>query len=244
MNNGKRFEFDREQAYKLVAVLDKDGNDKTNSKDLYSNAKGCIAVNLRHDEDFIYDGMWRIYLDFVQDEDGSWINRGIHTSPVYEVRTTEAGIEIHTHYSVYVFEKAKLKDTPICSNQNTIELYLSLDEKYNFAKGFYWDNNGESHELEADIHEGTFVDTVLIGYPEENLWGNYVCRYYLNNRNVEFYDTLYHQQEYNTPMLIHNTSKNKKLTICFEGYDKQWTVLPGDSKEIIPFNPINADKEE
>jgi len=244
MEKTQKYEFDQQQAYKLIAVLDKEGNDKTNSRSLYSNARGCVAVNLRYDEYSNYNGLQRMHLNFVQNEDGNWVNRGIHTSPVYEVKTTDKGIDIYTHYSVYVLGKAKLKKVPICSNKNTIELFLSLDEKYNFAKGFYWDNDGNSHELEADIHIGMFTDTVLIGLPEDSIWGNFVCRYYLNDCSIKFYDTLYHQQEYKTPMLIHNTSKNRNLKICFEGYDQHWTIFPGESKEIIPFTPIGADIKE
>lgn len=242
MGEIKRFEFDKQQAYKLVAVTDREGNDKTHSQPLYADAEGFIAVNLRYDEKSNYNGFQRMHLDFVQDEEGRWVNRGIHTSPVYEVKTTDNGIAIHTHNSVYVLEKAELKETPICTDKNTIELYLSMDEHYHFGKGFYWDEAGTPHELEADINVGTFTDTVLIGIPEHSFFGEYACRYYYRRSSIEFYDTLYHQQDYSKPMLIHNTSKDKPLLICFEGYDREWTIAPGESKQIMPFNPIGADE--
>ena len=44
-------------------------------------------------------------------------------------------------------------------------------------------------------------------------------------------------------MLIHNTSKKRDLIICFEGYDKQWTIAPGEDKLIMPFNPMGADED-
>ncbi len=241
MGEIKRFEFDKQQAYKLIAVTDKEGNDKTHSQPLYADAEGCIAVNLRYDEGSDYNGFQRMHLDFVQDEKGNWINRGIHTSSVYEVKPTEKGIAIHTHNSIYVLENAVLKDTPICTNKNTIELYLSLDDRYHFGKGFYWDENGEPHELVADINVGMFTDTVLIGLPDKRIGGDYICRYYYRS-DIKFYDTLYHQQDYSKPMLIHNTSKDKPLQISFEFYDKKWTLAPGESKQIMPFNPMGSDE--
>ncbi len=238
MAEKQRFEFDKHQAYKLLAVTDKEGVNKTNSRSLYANAEGLIAINLRYDEESNYDGFQRMFLDFVQDQKGNWVNRSIHTSPVSEVKLTNVGIDIHTHNSVYVMEKTELKDTLICSNKNTIELYLSMDDNYHFGKGFYCDNNGKTYELTPYIHIGTFTDTVLIGIQEAR---KCMCRYYFQSDSIEFYNTIYHQQDYSKSMLIHNTSKNKPLLICFEGYDRQWTIAPGESKRIIPFNPIGAD---
>lgn len=238
--NGK-YQFDSQQAYRLIAVTDRDGNDKTYSDELYSCVAGCVARDLRYDERTSYGGLYRMYLNFVQDETGTWINRTIHTSPVCEVKETEDGIAIYTNNSVYRFKKAALMNTPVCSEKNVIELYLSIEENYHFAKGFYCDGDGVAHELSTHIHVGMFVDTVLIGTKDVGVGGDYVCRYYYRD-TIEFYDTLYHQQDYSTPMLIHNTSNHYDLIVRFEGYDKQWTIAPGESKRIVPFSPVGADE--
>ena len=242
MDNKILFEFDNKQAYRLIRVTDTNGVDKTDADELYSSVAGCVACDLRYDLRTSYVGAYRMYLDFVQDESGTWINRTIHTSPVLKVEVTEDGLNVHTCYSVYVFEKATLQETPVCADKNTIELYLSMDEKYHFAKGFYRDEEGKSHELCAHVHTGMLVDTVLIGAQDTAVFGEYVCRYFYRS-TIEFYDTLYHQQDYSMPMLIHNTSKERDLVVCFERYDKQWTIAPGESKRIIPFSPMGADVE-
>ena len=239
----ERFEFDKEQAYRLVDVTDKEGNSKIHTSTLYSDVEGCVAIGLRYSRSPSYNGLYRAHLDFVQDENGQWINRGIHTSTVEGVEQTENGIAIQTHNSVYVFEKATLKETPLCEEKNTLELFLSMDETYHFAKGFYWNEEGKCRELVADINVGTFTDTILVGIPDESMWGNYVCRYYYGH-TIRFYDTLYNQQDYSTPMLIHNTSRDKDLVVEFEGYDRRWTIAPQEQKKIIPFTPIEADAEQ
>lgn len=241
--NDKKFEFDKEQAYRLVDVTDRERNSKIHANALYSDVEGCVAINLRYDRVPAENGFYRAHLDFTQDSNGQWINRGIHTSAVENVEQTEKGISIQTHNSIYIFEKAVLRETSLCEEKNSVELFLSLDETYHFAKGFYWDEEGKSRELVANIHVGTFVDTILIGFQDDSMWGNYVCRYYYGD-TVRFYDTLYKQQDYSVPMLIHNTSKDKELIIEFEGYDRQWTIAPQECKKIIPFNAFGADTEQ
>lgn len=43
-------EFDRLQAYKLVAVLDSDGVDKVHTRNLYKDRINCIAVDFHYDK--------------------------------------------------------------------------------------------------------------------------------------------------------------------------------------------------
>ena len=74
----------------------------------------------------------------------------------------------------------------------------------------------------------TFVQTFGDG-PESNC----VCRYFPNAK-VEFYDTLYGQQDYSTPMLIHNTGK-RDLVVGFQMYPYEWKIEPGTSKHIMPY---------
>ena len=235
------FKFNRMQAYRLLCVKDVEGNDISNSDELYSKVIGCVAYNLRYDERFYYDGFYRVILDFVQDKKGVWINRSFCTSPAHKVEVQGDVLVISTRYSKFVFEETVLQETPICAEKNIIELYLSMDERHCFAKGFYWDVDGEKHELGATVHVGMLVDSVLIGIEERALFGEFLCRYFLRSR-IEFYDTLYSQQDYSIPMLIHNTSGEKDLVVKFERYDKTWTIAPGGTKCIVPFTPLGADE--
>lgn len=51
-------EFDRLQAYKLVAVLDNDGVDKVHTRNLYRDRINCIAVDFHYDKRSVYDGKY------------------------------------------------------------------------------------------------------------------------------------------------------------------------------------------
>lgn len=229
-----KFDFDKSQDYKLIDVTDKNGISKIENDHLYSRVKNCIVTNIFYDSIPSLDGAYRVNLNFIQDEDGNWINRGIHTSPVLKVEPTGKGINIHTQNSIYMFEKATIKETEKRTRKSIIELFLSLDEDYNFAKGFYWDELGKPYELDFNIHIGMFVDTVLIGHPQESAFGEFLCRYFYKPTKIEFYDTLYHQQDYSKPLLIHNTSKNRSLPISFEFCEENWIIPPSQTMKIIP----------
>ena len=232
-------EFDRLQAYKLVAVLDNDGVDKVHTRNLYKDRINCIAVDFHYDMRPVYDGKYRMNMKFVQTEDGLWCKRRLHTSIVLKVEETKNGVNIHTYNSIYVFEKAILKEIPYQDSANLIELYLSLEDNDYFGKGFYYDADKQTHELVEIVHVGMFQDCVLVCFmPEDELHGC-VCRYFPNEQ-IEFYNTLYGQQDYSTPMLIHNTGK-KDLIICFQMFPYKWTIAPGESKYIKPFEPDGAD---
>ena len=232
-----RYEFDPAQAYRLVGVTDREGKDKSRSCELYSSVAGCIATSLR------YDGKeevpTRMRLDFVQDEAGMWINRSIHTSAVESIQGTDGGLNIYTRNSVYRFVKAEMKKNPVCGEANILELYMSSEERFDFAKGFYCDSEGVANELFPHIHVGMFTDSVLLREPQT---GAYLARYFDRSGTVEFYDTIYHQQLYDIPMFIHNTSRKYPLKIRFEGFNREWTIAPGGSKRIIPFDPVGADE--
>ncbi len=230
----EKFDFDKLQAYRLIDVTDKNGISKIENNSLYLRVKNCIVTNIFYDSIPSLDGAYRLNLNFIQDEDGNWINRGIHTSPVLKVEETKKGIEIHTQNSIYVFEKTTINETEKCTHKSIIELFLSLDEDYNFAKGFYWDDFGEPQEMDFNIHVGMFVDTVLIGLPQECAFGEFLCRYFYKATKIEFYDTLYRQQEYSKPLLINNLSKDKALPISFEFCEQNWIIPPSQTMKIIP----------
>lgn len=70
------------------------------------------------------------------------------------------------------------------------------------------------------------VDSCLIFDPREGP-ERFYGRYYLQSPGeVEFYDTLYGQQDYSVPMLIHNCG-TIPLAISLEGYGQMGKVDPG-----------------
>ncbi len=231
----KRFEFNKEQAYRLIAVTDKNSVDKVNSNKLYKSRINCIATNFCYDEHSFHEGKYRMQMIFIQTDSGLWCTRKLHTSLVSHVEEHENQIKIYTANSIYTFEKAVLNKIPYRDESNLIELYLSLEDSSYFGKGFYYDANKKPYELEKYVHYGRIQDSVLINCLScEELQSETVCRYFPKGC-IEFYDTLYGQQDYSTPMLIHNTGK-EPLVVRFQFHPKEWTILSGESKYIIPFD--------
>ena len=121
-----------------------------------------------------------------------------------------------------------------------IELFLH-DRGERFGRGIYHDPLGGCHRLECQIHMGMFTDSCLIQVAEGPGWGVCACRYFPREDGVEFYDTLYNEQDYSTPMRIHNTGKTP-LRVRFQFYDPVWTVPPGGSRELFPYRAEGADE--
>ena len=230
-----RFEFDSKKAYRLVCVTDREG--KTKTSELYTSVEGCVAVNLRYDCEG--NTKTRMKIPFVQDETGMWINRCIHTSTIDGIAETESGLNIYTRNSAYQFESAELNEVPVCAETNIIELYLSSEEGFGFAKGFYRDSEGSVKELFPHYHVGMCADSVLLRESES---GEYLARYFNRIGMVEFYDTLYQQQPYDLPMLIHNTSRKYPLKIRFERLSREWIIAPGGENRIVPFEPAGFEE--
>lgn len=219
-----KYRFDQEQPYRLVAVTDHQGSDK--AQGFYAERLNCIANRLWYDDYPSHgDDLFRMNMRFVENEQGQPICRHLHTSTVRKVEDTDnGGLKIYTTYSIYVLEKAVLKELTYQDAADLVELYLSLEEDYHFARGFYYDKDKKPHDLEADMHLGMFTDSVLIGTHEGSLFGKYLCRYYYNCSNVEFYSA-------SLPMLIHNVG-SAPLEIKFECRAQRWTIQPGERKLI------------
>lgn len=236
----KRFEFDPEQAYQLVFVKNRDGSEKKERPYFYNQYLGCVCTFIEYDDFEYEDGRSSLWMYFRRDSKGNYINRNIHTSLVNHVVETENGLKIHTENSIYILEKTVLGHKELLDVANLIELYLSLDDNFYFCKGFYYDPEKNAHELYTSVHVGFMVDSCLIGTYEGRQWGNFVCRYFLGGEQIKFYDTLYHQQDYSTPMLIHNNGSGD-MVVCFEGFPETWTIKPGKSRRIVPYSPEGAD---
>ena len=239
----QRYEFDPEQAYRLIAVTDKTGRDKSHTDYFYEAIVNCVAVNFHYDDVPSHEEYYRLRMQFVRNELGQPVHRSLHTSIVWNVKETGNGVKLITSNSIYVFEEAEVKEIPKLDEANVIELYMSLEDDYFFGAGFYYDEDKNAYELKEHVHLGMFQDSVLIHIVKDNAIRDCACRYFPMGNYVEFYDTLYGQQDYSTPMLIHNAGK-MDLQIRFQMYEHVWTIKLGESKRIIPFNPDGADPEE
>ena len=124
--------------------------------------------------------------------------------------------------------------------RDRIELFLR-DEGDRFDRGSYYDEAGEAHPLDCFVHAGMFTDSCLI-YPRSEWDGMALCRYFPREDGVEFYDTLYGQQDYSTPLRIHNVGK-EPLRVRFQFFPPVWTIPPGERKDILPYRADGADPE-
>lgn len=236
----KLYDLDPESTWRLVAIEDHEGNSKVHTRNFYEERMNCIAKNLRYGEQNAY-GECRLYMDFIQNPEGKWINKHLNTSSVSEIMREGERLTISTRNSVYILQKEEIQEPDYQDAAELIELYF--DDSYeHFCRGTYYDEEKKPHDLVGYTHSGMFTDTYLIGMEEDAMFGEYMCRYYLGSERIEFYDTLYNQQDYSTRMLIHNTG-NTPLQIQFESYHAAWTIQPGESKSIMPFRADGADKE-
>lgn len=222
--------LDRKAAYRLLDVQDHQGHSRVESRKLYRDRVGCLATDLHWDGPILR-------MDFVRDPENRWIKRHLHTSRVLALEERDGLLWIRTQNSVYLLEPAdarELAEEPARFPAETleepyqgelIELYLT-DEGDHFCKGIYWDPQGGAHPLAVSRHVGMVVDTCLLCEAEGDLERIY-GRYYLQSPGeVEFYDTLYGQQDYAVPMLLHNCGTTP-LEICREGYGPMGRVEPG-----------------
>ena len=232
----------KEKTYRLVSILDREGNRRADVEprhaDFYRNLEGCIARNIREDTSFYRDGTFA-RVDVIQDPCGRWINHNFKTSPLEEIRELDdGGLELITMRSVYRFEPAEMVPPVYQDAANLIELYMTVDN-YQFCNGYFYDDNKEPHQLSYYVHAGMFQDSVLVRR-EDALMGDYVCRYFPLGTKIKFYNTLYREQNYAYPMLIHNTS-DVPIKIEFEYLRATWTILPGESRMITPGSTEGAD---
>lgn len=230
-----------EKVYRIVGIFDRQGNRRADvdprHKEFYSNLEGCHARNIREDT-YFYSGDKIIRIDVIQDPNGNWINRNFKTSPLEEIRELDdGGLEIVTRRSVYRFVPAEIKPPIYQDDAELIELYL-CDENSQFAAGYYYDGEKQPHTLIGSVHLGTFQDSVMVCLAEEP--GVCTCRFFPMGHTIEFYNTLYGQQDYSRRILIHNTGKSP-LVIQFEGFQATWTIQTNESKMIMPFCADGAD---
>lgn len=233
------FNIDKKDAYRLVDILDHDRKSKVDERALYQDRIGCVAKNLRKRENFTKNA-YCLQMDFVQDAEGNFINRHLQTSTVNDIVLTEDTIEIHTKNSIYVLKLEEVMEPEPLDEEHLIELYLSDDYEH-FCKGYYYDSERQPHALTAQVHVGTLVDSCLL-YPADDQTDD-VCRFFLHEHSIEFYKALYGYPKYKERMLLHNCGKTA-LMVTFQSYDAIWTILPGETKTIVPYCADGADEEE
>ena len=223
--------FEKEKCYELVDVRDLFERSKAHMDELYSCRIGCIAQYIcQKPYDNKSDGQC-LYVQFMQDAAGNFINRRLRTSEISEIREKDGCIEVITANSIYVFQEAQLKEPEYREAGNLIELWLGTGD-YLFDEGVHYDDDGLPHILQLSIHLGTVRDSFLICHMDNP--GITIARYFSGYQGIEFYDTIYGQQDYDMPMLIHNTS-NHPLTIKFQFCREiRYEIKPGGEKWIRP----------
>lgn len=227
------FSFVPTDVFKLTDVRDHAGNSKVDSRDLYRERVNCIAQNIRRiDYELPGKNYSIINMDFIQDGNGNWINLHLRTSPVIDIKEVGETVEIRTSNSIYVMEPATIRPPELRNSKGLIELYLTNEEE-RFAKGYYYDCDGQAHELFAYIHVGMVVDTCLIHFAADDVLNGIVCRYYISLDEVEFYNTIYRQQDYSSPILIHNNSA-EPMIIKFEWSFSRWEIPPWGEETVFP----------
>lgn len=217
------------KCYRLVDVLTSDRTSKVEAQTLYQERLGCLTKNILRRP--IYDGgQSRMHMTFIQDAAGNWINKGLRTSPVSKIVETEHGLEIYTTNSIFLFEKADLREPEYLDAADTIELYLN-DEKNHFCKGIYYDTDKVPCELECIVHLGTFQDSCILCVGGNVMQS--VCRYFPRLDSIQFYNSFPQQDPYRQPIVIHNTGKTS-LHVTFQGNNRKWTIRSQNTETIFP----------
>lgn len=223
------FEFAEDKYYQLLDVRDLFGRSKAHMNELYSRRVGCITDNIYIRPYSSQTEGLHLYVWFTQDKDGNFINRRLRTSEVSEVIVGE-DIQVITANSIYVFRETQPKTPELRQATNLLEFWLGTGD-YLFDKGVHYDDSGVPHLLTNSVHLGTFQDSCLIQYQETMC--PTVARFFPHHAGVEFYDTIYGQQDYSTPMLIHNTGK-MPLTVEFQFGGVEHIIEPGEDLLIHP----------
>lgn len=225
------FEFAEEQYYQLVDVRDLFGRSKAHMDELYNTRVGCISDHVRITPYPPGTDGRVLRAMFTQDADGNFIERNLRTSLISEIiKKNDGQIEVITANSIYVFKPAMPKEPEYREATNLIEIWLGTGD-YRFDKGVHYDADGNPHILQLSIHIGTFDDSFLICH--KNNPSVIVARYFSGYQGIEFYDTIYGQQDYSTPMWIHNTADHE-LTIRFEFANVEHRIKPGEELLIRP----------
>lgn len=223
------------KTYKLANILDHNGRSKMDGgrddRERYQRWAGCYTNNIRIvTREYLGETYKCLSVNFVSDADGNYTNRHLRTSPILKIEEGIGRVIVHTGNSVYVFVEWRLPEPPIRNASNLIELWLGTGD-HRFDKGVHYDAAGLPHILQLSIHLGTMRESFLICHMDNP--GNIVARYFSGFQGIEFYDTIYGQQDYSTPIWVHNTA-DYELSIRFQFAKVEHRIAPGEELLIHP----------
>ena len=58
-----------------------------------------------------------------------------------------------------------------------------------------------------------------------------ICKYIPRGGRIEFNGMIYHQEEYASRIVVHNSGTNP-LKVSFERHPEVWTIQPGEAKRL------------
>ena len=229
-------QLDYDKYYKIIDIQTPEGISKVHTKLTYLLFINNTITRLR--PSFLKDSSFCVRMNSVLNADGRWANYKLCTSLVSYIKEDDETLYIHTKNSIYVLKPAEKPTYTFLDKSDFIELYINNYGDH-FCKGYYYDNNKTPYELDCYVNVGMFQDSCLIKIADDPFMENIVCRYFPKRNGIQFYDTLYHQQDYSTPILIHNTA-DEPIDISFEWSDEM-IVIPEGESELIDLTLLNND---
>ena len=231
------------KTYKLANILDHNGRSKMeggrDDQERYQYWAGYYTNDIRVvTREYLGESYKCLSVNFVADADGNYANRHLRTSPILKIEEGIGRVIVHTANSVYAFVEWSLPEPEVRKANNLLELWLGKGD-HRFGKGVLYDADGTPHVLTLTVHLGAMRDSFLICHRDSP--SITVSRYFKGYRRIEFYDTIYGQQDYTTPMLVHNTA-DYPLTIKFQFSDVEYRIAPGGGLLIHP--PEGGDNRE
>ena len=205
---------------------------KEMEKALCDNLVGCIAGNMRQTVD-AYSVSPVVKIDLIQGRTGRFIPGIVEIRSLEDVLKTEGGyLEIVTTHCVYCFEPVQEAQDLYPAEGGMIELYLCNDH-IQFDAGLYVDGHSRPHVLEAVLNLGTVRHDVSVVRKDRPHLP--ICKYIPRGERIEFYSMIYHQEEFASRIVVHN-SGTSPLRITFERYPEVWTIQPGEAKRLTQKN--------
>lgn len=212
------------KSYKLEEFCDHNGRSKMegsrSDQEKYQYWVGCYTNDIRI---ILLHGVECLKVQFAKDADGNYTSRHLRTTPIQKIEPGIGRVIVHTANSVYTFVECSLPEPEVREANNLLELWLGSGD-HRFDKGVHYDAGGNPHILQLSLHLGTMCDSFLICHRENP--HIIIARYFSGYQGIQFYDTLPRQQDYSTPILVHNTA-DYELSIRFQFSDTEHRIAPG-----------------
>ena len=218
--------------YKLVAVTDIDGRDKASSNEFYRKYIGFITGDMIYDMKEAGNEYFRLWIYFDKDDEGNWVSHRVHTTGVRKIVETDAGFNIYTKNSIYIFESVDYDESFLTSTKNLIELFLSSEVNGYFCRGIYYDEDGNTHILNADLHINLLANFVELHKRTNDQ--ELLMRFLLSQEGMVLSDVLRNTEIGYIPLLIHNMG-NTPIQIGYMGWAGKHSIMPNEDKIITPY---------